>query len=1565
MLEINMLKVENPSCLWGRFVNGPGIEAVENKKAYDDLQVKMNLFYHEVNLDVQKIKPSTIEAGQVCVVYWSALRSWCRAIVESLFLGTVGTQVMCFLVDHGERIIVSSDEIRALLEKFLHLPFWVRKFQLAGVHPMTLQVSGDCLEKAELIPSTQWDSSATRYLHNLLQASTEMEAVLCETQADCTAIELYLTVKNVKICVNDDLVSKKFAYFTSQKAHQTSGKNGVVDRSPAVLACDIFSETQNFLATDGCTVRSLSDFPPRQQDPTVHNQVVDPWHLTTSGKEASKASNEVSNPKKSLENGRNPPEGGNKKAAQRQNKKSNTFSEIDGDKDESDDEPGEDTDTSLVSELFRNLNLLRFMKFVNSASSTQRAAIPNTELNEEKEEGGVQRFSAVTEKAEEEPITAVQQIGQQTETAVCGESQPVDPVEQCTEPSTPSDLVDRTQEFVFTEQQTTEEELVCARLLQLLNPDPLNPDVDSSEVTIVHTDLSRSGIVVHSAFTLDPCTSLANAPITDTFRRILMRKKYAGPSVAESYCWPAVARGCDTVLISHSGDQPLTYIPPFLAHMQLSSVFSALSSRTGPIAVILCPGWEKAQTVIDLLEESQTAQVLNPMVILVGLGKDEAKTVKIHNNCQVVVTTPFSLVRLLCLHCFQFLRLCHLVLDEVDLLFSRAPDEMTTILQHFQRVTASEERVSCPRQIIAVGKRWCHHLEGLLHNHMSNPTIIVTVMEEAALYGNVHQIILLCLDCTKISVLLGALDFTPDMAQKTLVITNSVEEVEHVFKAVSNTSAFSLKAHEGLTYQFDLVTEQWTKPIGPGTHVILVTTNECMKSLGIRDATCVVHYGFPSSPKLFGSRLFCMSQNFQNLSDKERAAENTAHPAKSVLLLSERNARHVIGVLRYLKRTEASLPPELLHFAQGVLQAKEEQKSDRPLCSYLKSFGFCRDSNVCSYRHSISPIQDQPLQPDSGTIVVLPLYIKTASVYYGRIVSKKVDSYESLAAEMTAYYATEKLGAKEVLEGGLYGVQEDEVYHRVRLTSVPDKGECLFCSVRALFLDEGREQEVKSHQLLQLPPQFHTLPPQALEIIVCRAMPIDAEVEWNPKVTRAISQKIKGLQHQAKVVLCLGNTVFVDPMVRMTRLPGLKTFINEYNIHAEILSTGMGTSNPQHLDLLKELHHGAGPGASAGETPLTTGPEGSEVTLENKVQAAEEALVHRMRAAVERLHCGQEVSVDPPQNQTAVLHAQTDLSQCHMKDSADLRQMDQKVFVYPTQLSPKPQKESPLAAVPDPSVAQLPTLMDRAQLPSPLPTPREAQLPSPLPTPREAQLPSPLPTPREAQLPSPLPTPREAQLPAPTPMDNDPKMEQWRSRIANLQGTTPTRRHTALQGFSPKDWISAVPRPIENGHLIDEKQINGQQVINSEKVISVDKVDVDAPKRYLSFHPQIKWFQRDDTVTLNIKLREPVEQRCEFFPDRVVYSAYVNDRPYRADLELHGNITAERCSWEMKCNEPVIRLVKQERGDWKMLLKQKSAFVSLDFDRFEEDEKKTLNGLCFVGHTGEEGCYVSSDSSSD
>lgn len=45
----------------------------------------------------------------------------------------------------------------------------------------------------------------------------------------------------------------------------------------------------------------------------------------------------------------------------------------------------------------------------------------------------------------------------------------------------------------------------------------------------------------------------------------------------------------------------------------------------------------------------------------------------------MLVTTPFTAVRLLSCHCRLFQRLYHLVLDEADQLFARAPDQVRAV----------------------------------------------------------------------------------------------------------------------------------------------------------------------------------------------------------------------------------------------------------------------------------------------------------------------------------------------------------------------------------------------------------------------------------------------------------------------------------------------------------------------------------------------------------------------------------------------------------------------------------------------------------------------------------------------------------------------------------------------------------------------------------------------------------------------------------------------------------------------------------------------------------------------
>uniref|UniRef100_A0A671U2Z6 RNA helicase n=1 Tax=Sparus aurata TaxID=8175 RepID=A0A671U2Z6_SPAAU len=978
----------------------------ETTKQYDNLLHQMNLFYHDVTQDLRRLQPTSLQEGEVCVVYWSAMKWWCRAVVESVFMDLASCQAHCLLVDHGERLVVPSDRIRVAVPHFLELPFWVRRFHLAGIKPMTLKVNV-LEENAKLIPSSQWDSSATLYLHNLLQVSTRTDAVLLESVSDSTSIELYLTVGGIKICVNDDLVAKKFALYMREADGDGLDE---LDQFPVMLSSNILTQTV-------CTTSNklAAQTQPRPAGDCVHQ-------YSPLNSLRSKVTDERLSPGS-------------------QSKKGSDTAAAESDS-------SEDTDSSLAAALTKNLIFVGFALIV------------------------------------------------------------------------------------------------------------LPPDCPQ----VVPSDPRRSGILVHSSIPVEPCSSLDDAPITDMLRR----KQHLTLSPAECYSWPAVARGCNTVIISHNADQPLSYLVPLLTHILLNSIYASRTSSTGPIAVLLCPGWEKIQAVYDLLEEMRVIQSLHPVTVLLGIGKDEPKAVRIPKNCLLLVTTPFSLVRLLSSHCFLFLRLYHLVLDEADQLFTLAPDEMATILQHFQKITLSGEKGSCSQQLVAVAKRWTSHMESLVANHMPHPCIVTTVLEEAALYGNVQQNILVTLESSKISVLLGALDFNPDVAQKTLIIASSAQEVEDVFKAVSNRIAFCLKTHEGLTHQFDFVVQQWRKVIGPRTHIILVTTNECLKCLGIRDATCVVHYDFPTSPKVFGSRLFCMADNFRNFSGR-----NCSPVIRSMLLISEKNARHVVGVLRYLGRTNAPLPPELLSFAQSVQLVREDQKTDRPLCSYLKSFGVCRDSSVCPDRHTFISHLDQSVLPATGVIEVVPLHIKTASVFYGRIVQKEEGGFQSMESEMTSYYAEKKSGAKELLEGGLYAVQENELFHRVKLLSVPDRGDRLFFSVFARFIDIGKEEEVKSHQILQLPEQFHSLPDQAVEIIVCRVKPTDAETNWHPKVTRAISQKIRGLQHRARAVFSLGNTVFVDPMVRVTQVPGMKTVINEYNVQSEILNTGMAVSNPEHLDLLR------------------------------------------------------------------------------------------------------------------------------------------------------------------------------------------------------------------------------------------------------------------------------------------------------------------------------------------------------------------------------------------------------------
>uniref|UniRef100_A0A8C2TU52 RNA helicase n=1 Tax=Coturnix japonica TaxID=93934 RepID=A0A8C2TU52_COTJA len=612
---------------------------------------------------------------------------------------------------------------------------------------------------------------------------------------------------------------------------------------------------------------------------------------------------------------------------------------------------------------------------------------------------------------------------------------------------------------------------------------------------ILFQNLSEERSFVFLSNKIEPTPVLEKAPLHDSLKKVtptfdfyaeflltseLAQDMFLGPNFTESYCWPAVARGCDVVAISYQGNDPFIYIPPVLTILQVESCYKALPKRNGPLVLILCPGWRKAQLVFELLKKySRCSRMLHPVLIILGNNKEEAETAKIQ-GCEIIVTTPYSLLRLYEYHILMFSGLSHLILDEMEVLFSEAAEQVFVILNYYKKGRITEEWKYPPRQIIAVGTRWNKHVGSLIKEFMNDPYIVITALEEASIFGNVQQVVQHCVSSERIAVLLKMMDFTPNNLQKVLVFTNSIDEVEIVHKVKT----------------------------------------------------------------------------------------------KSVIMLTETSECHTVGILRYLEHAEADIPPGLA----GVLEAEEKKKFARPLCTYLKMFGTCKNRTVCPDRHQINlqvdMLQNMPSKPiqTSGYVTVLPLHIVNATNYFGRIVDKHEDQYTILAEEINEYFkeTSNRVAVQKVEKLALYGFCEETVFHRVQVVETSSKEEENF-NIKIEYIDEGRTSQVQSSQLLHLPARFQHLPPQAVEFVVCRVKPIDNDTEWNPRVTHRIRKKIERKPHEAKVVLTLGNTVWIDPMVRVTRLSDLKMYVNEYSVRSEILSTGLGTDNPEHILQLQKL----------------------------------------------------------------------------------------------------------------------------------------------------------------------------------------------------------------------------------------------------------------------------------------------------------------------------------------------------------------------------------------------------------
>ncbi|XP_075045293.1 putative ATP-dependent RNA helicase TDRD12 isoform X2 [Mixophyes fleayi] len=1172
MYELSVLQVTDPSCFFCEILK------VNDSKEYDQLFQELNLLYGKMYRDVEELKPASLPIGTFCVVFCEELKSWCRATLESNTCSAQDELVECFLLDHALYSPIKKSNIRFPVEECQRIPFRARKFKLHQVQPISLHFSVR-EDKADFRSTKNWDTAAIHYFQHLLNESTKVEAQLCSVENDCMSVYLYLTTTDNVLCVNDDLVAKKFACYPKE------GSPEKIENVQAVFT--LIKELQPTGLLNGhawpplCKEQPESLESQKSRAAATHGELL--WPFWSSLSHAQRLATEAV--EKSAVEIRSDRE----EAAVPHDKEEAQYSgcEIGN--------PllpvGKGVPQSFVCDIENNLLPLgkelqssnsHDAKVVTSPDSllsfTDRGPWLATELPKNTSDeirGGIEDTSdpLVTEEPlsseMEDKVEAGSGAAQFLWPAWCNIDHKRRLSTEIMEKSVAK--ISTLSDGEPTLSQEHQDKQDCAKLLQFLNPNPVHvlEDIEKSN--------RKPQYPLFASKFLIPYSTLESALLHMDIKKRLMTTGYDGPNLAESYCWAPIAQGFDTIVISPSEINPMCYIPPLLTFLNCASVvYKLLPSKHGPYAVIICPGWDKAHTVYKLLMDySKCIRPINPILLLVGLKKEEIESINFRKQCEVIVATPQSLLRCVEHHGLLLLRLCHLVLDEVEVLFSKAGPEMSVILDTYKKIVSAENRDEAPQQIVAIGSTWHRDIE-LLLEYTSSPQIIITRVEQAAVFANVQQVIHVCLDCEKLSVLLQCLDFTPVNAEKILIFTKSDEEAELVHKAVKTSSTYSLLLHRNLVHNFSHVLEQWNKIYGHGTVVALVVTDDYAPILEITDATWIIHYGFPENVDVLSQRLFSLLNYIQSKIDKVTMGEQDHLRAKSVLLMTEKHARHAVGVLNCLQQTQATIPPELVNLTQGILQAREDMKSDQDLCPYLKTFGYCtQDKYSCPGRHQINPILDlrsgiSPIPETNQYLIVLPLCIVDATRFFGRIITKNYP-YDQLVVQLNEHYQSpvNKVPKQTVECKQLYAIKGDSVYHRVQVLGTKTTDSILYAHIQ--YIDHGKMDEVPGHLLLPLPSAFHTLPPQRTEFIVCRVKPIDNEDKWDPKVTRIISRNIKGKHHRAKVVLILGNTYWLDPMVQVSILSSLSTCVYELNVRHEILFTGLGTDNPQHLLQLQAL----------------------------------------------------------------------------------------------------------------------------------------------------------------------------------------------------------------------------------------------------------------------------------------------------------------------------------------------------------------------------------------------------------
>ncbi|XP_052816086.1 uncharacterized protein LOC128242797 [Mya arenaria] len=715
---------------------------------------------------------------------------------------------------------------------------------------------------------------------------------------------------------------------------------------------------------------------------------------------------------------------------------------------------------------------------------------------------------------------------------------------------------------------------------------------------------STDRVLVHGGSLRHPWFSIQDTRFAPTITKSFEDQDFRSPQLVQSYSWPIIVRGRHLVALSPpSTGKTLAYLFPLLSALTVTSHYDEIRKNgSGAFVVILTWTWERAQVVYDTFTQLQGSNRSLRALLIHGGGLEETKTYELINGCDVLVATPPSMQRILQNGYTDLRRLCHLVVDDADVVLEKFIPEMNYIIKEYDLLINNEmKHYECPRQILVFGSMWNQGVDKFMAT-MNEPMLVITSHLEASIYGGVRQVPHMCRHNNRLDTVLCIVQNLPsynssssssrarlkngkEVRAKTIIFCSQKSDVGLLHQTLRQYSIYCMMVHSDMDlYQALDVAKETELPL-------LVCDDKYVSEMRIRDATVIIHFDIPRSKTEFSNRMGCLRQYFRDFSKPEN--EQPPIQAISHLIITEESWRQAKPVHDLLVRSGTKQTPELQKFMGGIEQRHEEDES-RDLCDQQLAFGVCRDVWRCRYRHSVMPDVDvhpsTDWLPNEGEIKVLVTHVIDASHYFVRVLGvrrleggKMEDlsaDFSELQMNLALWYSDQAHQKRHsgARIGEICGYQENEMFFRVQVLQLKEQGShekgAATTDAVIMLIDSGRLEQIPVFKLYKLPGDLRAVAFQAVEVFLGRVKPKDKDIKWTVKASVFVHTELHGREMEGKIVLRLGHRLWLDPLVMRLKLGETRTIINKFSVHTELIRNGLADENPSHLERLFKMIQG-------------------------------------------------------------------------------------------------------------------------------------------------------------------------------------------------------------------------------------------------------------------------------------------------------------------------------------------------------------------------------------------------------